>query len=377
MNKEIYFLKEVDLLNVLYHGRKVGRLTLAPNGRCAFEYDSGWLKEGFSISPIKLPLKKGLFIAKSTPFEGNFGVFSDSLPDGWGRLLLNRVLEQHGIDELTLNPIQRLSMVGGSGMGALCYLPEQALAEAPEIKDLHKIEEETEKILSEKPSEALETLFRSGGNSGGARPKYLIGLEGRSWLVKFRNHSDPENIGETEYRYSLAAKACGIRMPETRLFEGRYFGTERFDLRNGERIHMITAAGLLDADFREVSLDYIALMQATGYLTQSANEVEQMFRLMVFNVLTGNRDDHAKNFSFLYCDGKWCLAPAYDLSPSAGFNGQHTTTINGRGTPVFADLVAAGAEVSIKGERATQLFSEVYENCWQLLIPEWAEYDAP
>ena len=129
-------------------------------------------------------------------------------------------------------------------MGALCYLPEQALAEAPEIKDLHKIEEETEKILSEKPSEALETLFRSGGNSGGARPKYLIGLEGRSWLVKFRNHSDPENIGETEYRYSLAAKACGIRMPETRLFEGRYFGTERFDLRNGERIHMITAAGL-------------------------------------------------------------------------------------------------------------------------------------
>ena len=77
--------KDVDLLNVLYHGRKVGRLTLTPNGRCAFEYDSGWLKEGFSISPIKLPLKKGLFIAKSTPFEGNFGVFSDSLPDGWGQ----------------------------------------------------------------------------------------------------------------------------------------------------------------------------------------------------------------------------------------------------------------------------------------------------
>ena len=361
----------------MYHDRRAGRLTLMPNGCCAFEYDTYWLKDGFSISPIKLPLKPGLFMARPTPFEGNFGIFNDSLPDGWGRLLLNRVLEKQGINEYTLNPIQRLSIVGNNGMGALYYQPQQVQEEVQSINDFQKIQKETEKILLEKPSEALETLFKNGGSSGGARPKYLMNIDGHSWLIKFRNNNDPANMGETEYLYSLTAKACGIRMPETRLFEGQYFGTKRFDIHEGKRIHMITASGLLDADFREVSLDYIALMQATGYLTQNPEEVEQMFCLMVFNVLTGNRDDHAKNFSFLWQNGKWEMAPAYDLCPSDGFNGQHTTTINGKGTPKFTDIITASAEVGIKKERAVQLFSKVYAPCQNLLIPEWRGFVIP
>lgn len=363
--------KDIELLYVLFHDRKVGRLAMAPNNCCAFEYEPEWLKDGFSISPIKLPLKQGLFIAKPAPFDGNFGVFNDSLPDGWGRLLLNRVLEKQGIDEFTLNPVQRLSIVGSNGMGALSYLPDQKFEESQPIDNLRKLQEETENILHEKPSEALEALFKNGGSSGGARPKYLINIEGRSWLVKFRNSNDPSNMGEIEYRYSLAAKACGIKMPETRLFEGLYFGTERFDLHEGKRIHMITASGLLDADFREVSLDYIALMQATGYLTQNPAEVEQMFRLMVFNVLTGNRDDHAKNFSFLWKNRKWELAPAYDLCPSEGFGGQHTTTINGKGSPKLNDIIAAGSEVGIKKERGEEIFGEIHEHCKELVITEW------
>ena len=363
--------KDIDLLYVHYRDKRVGRLAMAPNNCCAFEYDAEWLKDGFSISPIKLPLKKELFIAKQYPFEGNFGVFNDSLPDGWGRLLLNRVLEKQGIDEFSLNPVQRLSIVGSNGMGALSYLPDQKFEETTPINDLRKLQEETENILQEKPSEALEALFKNGGSSGGARPKYLLNIEGRSWLVKFRNSNDPVNIGKVEYNYSLAAKSCQIRMPETRLFEGKYFGTERFDLLDGKRVHVITASGLLDADFREVSLDYIALLQATGYLTQNPAEVEQMFRLMIFNVLTGNRDDHAKNFSFLWNDGKWELAPAYDLCPSDGFGGQHTTTINGKGSPKLTDIITAGAEVGIKKDRAEQIFSEMRQQCQHLLIKDW------
>lgn len=364
-------MKSVKLLNVLYHQRKVGRLVQTPNGCCAFEYDVDWLKDGFSISPIKIPLKPGLFVANTSPFEGNFGVFNDSLPDGWGRLLLNRLLEKQGIDEFTLNPIQRLSIVGSNGMGALCYEPEQDQIEATPIDNLGLIQKETEKILLNQNSDALNTLFKYGGSSGGARPKCLIKRDGKSWLVKFRNQNDPVAIGEMEYAYSLAAKASGIRMPETRLFDGQFFGTERFDIRENQRVHILSAAGLLDADYREVSLDYIALMQVTGYLTQNPEDVEQMFRLMVFNVLTGNRDDHAKNFAFLYFSGKWELAPAYDLCPADGFNGQHTTTINGKGSPKLADLIAAGAEVGIKKERAMRIFSEVYDCCKDLLIREW------
>lgn len=364
-------IEKVDVLVVSFHGRKVGRLTQTPNGYCAFEYDGQWLKEGFSISPIKLPLKSGLFVAKGEPFEGNFGVFNDSLPDGWGRLLLRRMLEKEDIDERALDPIQRMSIVGSSGMGALCYEPEQRFPQPDGITDLTKMQDEADKILNEQPSEELEHLFEIGGNSGGARPKCLVNIDGRSWLIKFRNHSDPVNIGTLEYQYSLAAKAAKIQMTETRLFDGKYFGTERFDRKDGKRVHMITAAGLLDADFREVSLDYIALMQATGFLTQNPLAVEQMFRLMVFNVITGNRDDHAKNFSFLCDNGEWTLAPAYDLSPSNGFNGQHTTTINGKGTPRYEDLIKAGEEVFITKKRGRELFVEVFGACGDILIPEW------
>ena len=114
-------MNSIDKLSVMLNGRKVGTLTKAPDARCcAFEYDKEWIATGYSISPIELPLRTGVFLAKPTPFWGNFGIFEDSLPDGYGRYLLNRILRKQGIDELTLTPIQRLSIVGSSGMGALC-----------------------------------------------------------------------------------------------------------------------------------------------------------------------------------------------------------------------------------------------------------------
>lgn len=103
---------------------------MTPDNRsCAFEYDKAWLTRGFSISPLDLPLKPDLFIAKPEPFWGNFGIFEDSLPDGYGRYLLNRLLRKQAIDDSHLTPIQRLSIIGTSGMGALCYLPESYIGE--------------------------------------------------------------------------------------------------------------------------------------------------------------------------------------------------------------------------------------------------------
>ena len=118
---------DVNAVSVMYHGRKVGTLSVAGRGICQFEYDKEWLANGFSISPLQLPLKAGLFTADYVPFGGNFGVFEDSLPGGYGEYLLLKVLRKAGIDYQSLSPVQRLSVIGSSGMGALCYVPENSV----------------------------------------------------------------------------------------------------------------------------------------------------------------------------------------------------------------------------------------------------------
>ena len=153
--------------------------------------------------------------------------------------------------------------------------------------------------------------------------------------------------GEIEYNYSILAKECGIRMAETRLVNGRYFGVERFDRTPQGKIHTISAAGLLHANYRIPSLDYSLLLKLTLNLTKDMEQVAEMFRLMVFNVLIFNRDDHAKNFSFQWIDGEWKLSPAYDILPSSGFNGYHTTTINGKGEPKLADIITLTNEIGL------------------------------
>ena len=115
-------MKQIDHLTVQYHHRTVGTLSLTPDDKlCVFEYDKQWLVDGFSISPLELPLRQGLFIAKPSPFYGNFGIFEDSLPDGYGRYLLHKALKREGVNDFDLSSLDRLSIVGSSGMGALAY----------------------------------------------------------------------------------------------------------------------------------------------------------------------------------------------------------------------------------------------------------------
>jgi serine/threonine-protein kinase HipA len=350
------------LLNVFCHGDRVGRIAETPDKLLAFEYDAGWLANGFAISPFKLPMEKRVFIAAREPFEGNFGVFGDSLPDGWGRLLTDRMLLKKHVDPAEVSILDRLAIVGSSGMGALEYRPEEPLTAGGSTCSLDTLASEVQAILNEKYDGRLEELARVGGSSGGARPKALIQIDGVDWLVKFRAADiDPKNIGEQEFAYMQAAKAAGLDVPDTRLFEGKYFGVRRFDRRSGgEKVFMISAGGLLNADHRMPSLDYNNLMEAVLRLTRDFREAGKMFRLMCFNVFAHNRDDHAKNFSFLYDGGKWQVSPAYDLVYAGGMGGEHATAIDGEGrNPADEHILSVARKAGLDERAAKKIMSEV------------------
>ena len=356
-------MKSPALIEVFQNQNRVGKLALTRDGVCAFEYDPEFLASGFSISPFVLPLEKKVFIAERTPFFGNFGVFDDSLPDGWGSLLVERYLrERFGIVN-PLNILQKLSLVGKTGRGSLEYFPDESFLSDVNFSDFDEIARHCAKLLEEKEisPEDLEAIYNAGGSSGGARPKVFARINKKEWLVKFRASADPKNVGSIEYAYSVLAKKCGIEMPDTQLIQGKYFAVERFDRSSAGKIHTITASGLANAYYRIPSLDYTDLLLITQTLIGEHSALEQMFRRMVFNVLIGNKDDHSKNFAFQYVNGVWALAPAYDMLPSEGFNGQHTTAINGKGNPEKSDIVAVGERVGLSKKQASKIFEDIRE----------------
>ena len=361
-------------LQVFYNEKKVGTLALMKNNIVAFEYDSNWITNGFSISPFSLPLKKQVFIPRIDPFDGLYGVFSDSLPDGWGRLLVDRMLNSQNINPREISQIDRLAIVGETGMGALSYKPEYNLLEDKDYQeDYDNLALSCKKILNTEYSADLDNLFRPGGSSGGARPKILTKIDNEDWIIKFPSSLDDSNIGKLEYLYSVCAKKCKIDIPETKLFPSKissgYFGIKRFDrkkLSTGaiRKLHMISVSGLLETSHRIPNLDYNDLMQLTLNLTKSFEEVEKLFRLMCFNVFSHNRDDHSKNFSFIYNEdlNKWELSPAYDLTYSYSINGEHATTINGNGVnPGLNDILKVAEKIGLDKKKAEKIAIEIKE----------------
>lgn len=360
-------------LKVFYNDILVGTLAKTPDRVVAFEYDLDWLNNGFSISPFSLPLIKKVFIPKYDPFGGLFGVFNDSLPDGWGRLLVDRLFLKNKINPNEIDNLNRLAVVQESGMGALTYKPEHKFKLENSIQDYDILAQECSKILESQNSENLDELFKLGGSSGGARPKILTSINNEDWIIKFPSSSDPKNIGEKEYQYSLCAKDCGINMTKTRLFPSKicsgYFGIKRFDRKNGKKFHMVSVSGLLETSHRLPNLDYNTLMKLTLELTRNYQDIEQLFRLMCFNVFAHNRDDHSKNFSFLFDDTKkeWHISPAYDLTYSFSFNGEHATTINGEGkNPTLEDILAVAKNIGLKEKFAKDIATDIQEKCSKL-----------
>ena len=361
-------------LKVFYNDILVGTLAKTPERVVAFEYDLDWLNNGFSISPFSLPLIKKVFIPKYEPFDGLFGVFNDSLPDGWGRLLVDRLFLKNKINPVEIDNLNRLAVVQESGMGALTYKPEHRFQTENDVSNLDILAQECSKILESQNSDNLDELFQLGGSSGGARPKILTSIDNEDWIIKFPSSIDPKNIGEKEYQYSLCAKDCGINMTETKLLPSEicsgYFGIKRFDRKNGKKVHMVSASGLLETSHRLPNLDYNLLMKLTLELTRNYEDIEQLIRLICFNVFAHNRDDHSKNFTFLYDDNKkeWHLSPAYDLTYSSSFNGEHATTINGEGkNPNLDDILAVAKNIGLNEKSAKNIALDIQEKCKNLV----------
>lgn len=361
-------MKKTEKLTVKFRDKIVGTLSHTPENRLnVFEYDRHWLAEGFSVSPLELPLKPGAFIAKPQPFQGNFGVFEDSLPDGYGRYLLHKALLRKGVNDSDLSSLDRLAIVGADGMGALTYSPAIEIERDEAITDFDRLQSMALEVLKEKQDSDAGLLLYNSGNSGGARPKAVFSDADGHWIVKFRHTYDPADIGIQEYEYNESARKSGIAVPDFKLISGRYFATRRFDIDSeGNRLHMSTAGGLLCLSLREPFMDYSNLLALTGYITQSSEDVEQMYRRMLFNYLTDNKDDHCKNFSFYVIrdtgsgEWQWRLAPAYDLTLcTEGYNGEHATSVNGTGTPRLSDFMAVGTKIKIPEKRCSEIMEEV------------------
>lgn len=150
-------------------------------------------------------------------------------------------------------------------------------------------------------------------------------------------------------------------MPDTRLFDGKYFGVQRFDRTLGGKLHVVSVAGLVGADYRLPCIDYTHIFQVCAALTHSVVELWKVYRLMVFNYLIRNKDDHAKNFAFLYRDGDWSFAPAYDLLPSDGMNGFRTTSINDKIEPTDEDLIAVAVNAGLDRKEAVRSLKKLVE----------------
>lgn len=349
--------------------------------RVFFQYHQEFLATKLNLSPFTIPLRPELFEHKDLAFGPLPGLFDDSLPDGWGMLLMDRHFRRLGHDTATISPLDRLAWLGSRTMGALTYHPPSSRTdEGGPLLDLHELARQSQQVLAGKAVDVLPQLLRAGGTPGGARPKVLVGVKGDSlvsgeddlpegfehWIVKFHTEAEGPDAGPIEYAYALMAAASGIDMPPVRLFEtaegDRFFGVKRFDRDGNRRFHVHTFGNLIQSNFRIPSMDYTDLLRATGVLTRNQANVRQAFRRMVFNVLAHNRDDHVKNFAFLLDDstGNWSLSPAYDLLWTAGPGGEHTMTVAGEGrSPTREHLLKVADREGVPARQAAAVINEV------------------
>ena len=339
-------IEKYKKINVKYNGVIVGYLAEYEDGAIAFQYDSEWLKSGFSISPFSLPLSNKIFINNKTTFDGLFGVFAGSMPDGWGELLVRRMLKKYDIDYDKLSPLQKLTIINKNGLGALEYEPHNQINTKIGNFNLDELAQESEKILNDDiNSLSLDEIYNLGGSSGGTRPKAHITYNDEEWIVKFPCLIDPKNIGEQEYKANELAKKCGIIIPNIKLFESNictgYFGSKRYDRNGAKRVHTISLAALLETSHRIPNMDYGHLFQVISRIcVNRTKDTYEAYKRMCFNVLYKNKDDHSKNFEFIYDESLkgYTLSPAFDLTPTPN-KVEHEMTVNNNGNPTEKDLI--------------------------------------
>ncbi|MBT4289038.1 MAG: type II toxin-antitoxin system HipA family toxin [Deltaproteobacteria bacterium] len=381
LNVFLYVEKEHEIL--------VGELAEREH-RLYFQYHADFLKRSLWLSPYKLPLSADLYEHKDRNFGPIFGLFDDSLPDGWGLMLMDRFLQNHGFSIEKLSILDRLSFLGRNTMGALTYRPEMEVKTQDATHfDLYNLYSQSQEILNGKTQTVLPELMKAGGSPGGARPKILVGIfkdrlisgEGtlpkgfEPWMIKFNANNDFIDSGPVEYAYSLMAVECGIKMPETRLFETErgdfFFGVKRFDRDGVKRFHSHTFGNLIQSNFRIPACDYEMLFRIISNLTKNQSDLIRGFRQMVFNIFSNNRDDHVKNFAFIMnFEGEWSLSPAYDLTYSEGPGGEHSMAVGGEGvSPTKKNIFSLGIKAGLKKREIILILEEIRQ-----VISEWKKY---
>jgi serine/threonine-protein kinase HipA len=344
----------------------VGTLALEQE-RYYFKFSDAFLQTGLELSPLKMPTSLNVLTGPDHVFDGLFGVFNDSLPDGWGKLLIDRSFIEAGRAPSTITALERLAKVGNNGIGAIIYEPSHELETSNFHADLDTYAKEAEQLLKDGHSAALDELAALGGNSVGARPKVhvyysdlgaLLHAKQQAhtipYIIKFRSQHDLLDAAKIEFVYYQMALDAGIEMSASRLFYGDqdrcYFGTERFDQGPGWRKHFHSVSGLLHDNFRLSALDYGHVMDLANRLENDLDAAQKVFRLAAFNLYAQNADDHTKNFGFLMdATGKWTFSPAYDLTFSPAPNNCHQLSFAGTyHNPCKKELLKLAAHFNIK-----------------------------
>lgn len=374
----------LEKLEVRYHLHNeelvVGTLAQHRSG-LYFEYDSGFLKQNHWLSPFRLPLQSELHTFQDWRFGDIWGLFADSLPDGWGMLLMDRFFQSQGRFRESITILERLAYLGNHTMGALTYHPATGEKRVLEEVDLYQLAQESTRVLSGNAEDVLSQLLWLGGSPGGARPKVLVGIKDNHvvsgvhdvpqgyapYLLKFHARAEDREEGLLEESYAQAARLAGLEVPHTRLLfeptsERFYFAIRRFDRQEGTRVHIHTLGGLLHSSHRNFECDYHNVLQVARALSKKQSCVEKVFRQMLFNIVMNNRDDHVKNFSFLYDGHEWHYAPSYDLTFHNGPRGEHSMMVFKEGrNPGMKEVLHLAQQHNIDRKTLSSMCTQVLD----------------
>lgn len=358
-------VRELNEVEVYHNSKLVGFLSSSQSGY-VFVYASEWIEKGFSISPFKLPLSKEVFVCNDYLTNYMFGVFSDCLPDSWGNRLVDKFLVQNGINPQELSLLQRLTLLNDSSLGSLSFKPRiLSFKNKEDIITFDNLYSKIRKFLKDDEIDDVNllSLYHHGSSTGGSRPKVNVRIENSECIVKFPGKLDPDNIGVEEYRLNELAKKCGLNVEECKLIpskiNGGYFAAKRFDREEKKRKHIISLAGLFDLEPNLSQIHYLGFLQTVNALCPE--DLDEAIGRMVFNYLIGNKDDHPRNFSFIYDEenNKYRLAPFYDIT-STPLIKEHMMQVNGVDEPTIDDFITIVKKVGKTKEEFLRIYNRIF-----------------
>lgn len=353
-------------------GTLVSTIAITGRPQIMFEYSNEAKSRGLDLSSYTLPLE-GPRLRRGFPSHqlGLPGPVYDSLPDGWGMLLMDRLFRRRGLNTARIGPLERLAYIGNNAMGAMSFEPVAPEGQEPQAHlALELLAAEIQDVLNGEGGEFLQTLLLVGGSPQGARPKALVYRDPKTgafttaakpgfeaWLIKFPAKEEHPEVCAIEMVYAECLRMCGIQTPDTQHFSLpnglAAFASKRFDRIEGQRVPMQSLAAFTGADYKSPgALDYVNFLRATQMCTNDVREKAIAFERVVFNVAFNNRDDHPKNFAYVMSpSGAWQLAPAYDVTFCEGPGGYHQMDVMGEALEIHRDVMlrlADEAEVSVE-----------------------------